>query len=72
MPMNSHFESVLKRLSKIEAATERPTKKRGVAERTERDIQPSEAGDDISDSEQLMPQIASGENGDVSDILLRS
>ena len=61
MNMNSNFESVLKRLSKIEAATERPAKKRRVAERTERDVQPSEAEDDISDSEQLMPSgVASG------------
>ena len=67
MNMNSNFESVLKRLSKIEAATERPAKKRRVAERIERDVQPSEAEDDISDSEQLMPQIASGENGGAPD-----
>ena len=47
MNMNWNSESVLKRLSKIEAATERPAKKRRVAERAERDVQPSEAEDVI-------------------------
>ena len=67
MNMNSNFELVLKRLSKVVAATERPAKKRWVAKRTKQDVQPSEAEDDIYDSEQLLPQIASGENGNAPD-----
>ncbi len=64
MNMNSNFDSILKRLSQIEATTARPAKRYRVAERTERDNQSPEAEEDISDSERLMPQTDSGENGE--------